>query len=341
MDDESIIKICTSSFAEEDIVIAKNLLFDSLPKRRRKIIRKKSGKSLRNIDDIVCLLRDTDPEDIPVFVARDLEKLPPVLFDHVDVTRLLKDIVKMQQDINAIKQGYVTMEHLKQFKSEIEIHKSCVQNSDDRNRNVNMKRGTGCLLDSFERHSGPMGLPPVPRADNEQHELYLRNTNYCDIGHEIFSCEGSHNSPHLDFCKQNDVAATTAMTHINESSERPPPPIVSVSDNPRHTAASRSEHCNAQKIKSAADVVKEGEWKQQIHGDDWIKVQRKRLRNRFMGKTGRATIQPGNNFKAAEIKIPIYIYNVSKDVTVCDINDYIKTKTQIDVSIEKMDMKKK
>ncbi|KPJ20361.1 hypothetical protein RR48_06100 [Papilio machaon] len=288
MDDESIIKICTSSFSEEDIVVAKNLLFDSLPKRRRKIIRKKSGKSLRDIDDIVCLLRDTDPEEIPVFVAKDLEKLPPVLFDHVDVTRLLKDIVKMQQDIKDIKQGYVTMDHLKQFQSELNIHKqSCALNNYD--RNVNIRRGAGCLLDSFERHSGPMGLPPVTRTDNEQHELYLQNTNYCNIDHDICSYEGSHNSPQLEFCKQNNVAATTAMTHTNESSERLPPPIVceSKSDNSRHTAASRGEQCNAQKIKSTAEVVKGGEWKQQKHSDDWIKVQRKRMRNRFMGKTGR------------------------------------------------------
>ncbi|CAH0402326.1 unnamed protein product [Chilo suppressalis] len=33
-----------------------------------------------------------DPDDVPTFVAKELHKLPPVTFDHVDVTRSLKDI---------------------------------------------------------------------------------------------------------------------------------------------------------------------------------------------------------------------------------------------------------
>lgn len=83
MDDESLVNICVSAFSESDIETAKNLLFDSVPTKKRKIVRKKDnrkkdGKSLKELDDIICLLRDTHSEDIPLFTARALEKLPPV-----------------------------------------------------------------------------------------------------------------------------------------------------------------------------------------------------------------------------------------------------------------------
>lgn len=61
--------------------------------------RKGSGKSNRNIEDIVAFLRDTDPEKIPIFVARDLNKLPPISFNPVDVTSLLKGILILKSEL--------------------------------------------------------------------------------------------------------------------------------------------------------------------------------------------------------------------------------------------------
>ncbi|XP_075990139.1 uncharacterized protein LOC142985779 [Anticarsia gemmatalis] len=39
------------------------------------------------------------PDDVPTFVAKELHKLPPVTFDHVDVTSLLKDIVSLKASL--------------------------------------------------------------------------------------------------------------------------------------------------------------------------------------------------------------------------------------------------
>lgn len=86
MDELSLIRICESAFSAEHIELAKSLLFESLQKSVT--IRKRQGKTQRNLDDIVTLLKETDPENIPIFVARDLEKLPPITFDHIDVTPL-------------------------------------------------------------------------------------------------------------------------------------------------------------------------------------------------------------------------------------------------------------
>lgn len=332
MDDESISKICTSAFSEGDILTAKNLLFDSLPKKRRKITRKKEGKSIRDIDDIICLLRVTDSEDIPVFVARDLEKLPPVLFDHIDVTRLLKDIVKLQEELKGIKKGYASIEGFKELKYEIEMLKETVS-VNNYPVNVNKRRGA-CIIDSFECNSGPKGLPPMinDKDKNDHQNICLRKSEDQNNKTTTFSNEGIYCSPHTNASKRHESEVTAVMTHPAATANR--------SDkSARHTANSVDNNIMMSKTKTVAEIFREGEWKNQKKDDEWIQVQRKRTRNRFMGHRGKAILEPGNKFKAAETKIPIYIYNVSKEVSVCDIHAYIKTKLSLDVDIEKNSMK--
>lgn len=107
------------------------------------------------------MFKTVDPEYIPIFVAHDLNKLPPITFDHVDVTRLLKDILKLQNEIQQIKNTYVTTEQLLQTKEDLmkindddvilgknvptEFSQAALINS---NRNINFRRGA-CLT-SFD-----------------------------------------------------------------------------------------------------------------------------------------------------------------------------------------------
>ncbi|KAJ2949547.1 hypothetical protein O0L34_g15466 [Tuta absoluta] len=56
---------------------------------------------------------------MPTFVAKNLNRLPPVSFDHVDVTRLLKDIVILKSELNILRQDTISKSELKQFQSKI------------------------------------------------------------------------------------------------------------------------------------------------------------------------------------------------------------------------------
>lgn len=103
-------------------------------------MRKQPGKERRDLDDIVGLFKATDPDIIPVFVARDLERLPPVTCDHLDVTKLLKDMTLHKTEIEVIKMSYATVNQLEEVENV--INPRC---------NVNTKRGA--YLDS-----GPMGM---------------------------------------------------------------------------------------------------------------------------------------------------------------------------------------
>lgn len=370
MDEESISRICVSAFSEDDIVAAKNLLFESIPTiKKQKKSRKRDGKTLRNIDDIIIALKETEPEEIPIFVARELQKLPPILFDHVDVTKILKDLLVVQQDISRIKEQFATSEQLDILKCEIDLlkHTSPINTNEC---NVNTRRGAG-RMDSFEGADDPLGscLGDV-RVGNQCLTLSSPETVYCKIGEKKLPAEGicdsisqnTKRSPAIQTSVDNKTMsksqpyakrdrshnhgvskggdaghkrATSAgmINHPTQLIARP------TTGNSRHTDNALSKHATMNLQKTMADVVKDGEWKREERSDGWITVQRRRYRNRFAGSRGKAVVEINTNFKAAEIKVPIYIYNVAKDVTVCDINKYVTSKSNLNVTVEKMKMR--
>lgn len=125
-DEVSLVAICTSAFSTEDLEKAKSLLFDSISEPKKQRRGKKKNES--DIQDIISLLKSTDVEKVPIFVAKDLQKLPPVTFDHVDVTRLLKDILTMQKDMTQIQNNCekylkesVSIKEFEDLRSEVEM----------------------------------------------------------------------------------------------------------------------------------------------------------------------------------------------------------------------------
>ncbi|KAF9816274.1 hypothetical protein SFRURICE_003825 [Spodoptera frugiperda] len=110
MDEVSILQICKSNFKEEDISSGKKLLFQCLGKLDEMPARRRDGTE-KSVQDIITLLKVTDPDDVPAFVAKDLHKLPPVTFDHVDVTRLLKDIISLKTSLAEVQSKLMSSEN--------------------------------------------------------------------------------------------------------------------------------------------------------------------------------------------------------------------------------------
>ncbi|KAF9804396.1 hypothetical protein SFRURICE_014316 [Spodoptera frugiperda] len=110
MDEVSILQICKSNFKEEDISSGKRLLFQCLGKLEEMPARRRDGTE-KSVQDIITLLKVTDPDDVPAFVAKDLHKLPPVTFDHVDVTRLLKDIISLKTSLAEVQSKLMSSEN--------------------------------------------------------------------------------------------------------------------------------------------------------------------------------------------------------------------------------------
>lgn len=92
MDEVSAIHICKTSFSENEILAAKTLLYESLKISDQMKSHRRDERGERSLQDIITVLKVTDPDAVPAFVARDLHRIPPLDFDHIDCTHLLKEI---------------------------------------------------------------------------------------------------------------------------------------------------------------------------------------------------------------------------------------------------------
>lgn len=103
LDEVSLLQLCESGFSEKAIEEAKDLLLSFCPSATCPTLRKGEGRKKRNLLDILKILRETDPKDIPRFAAINLSLLPPVTFDYIDVTSLLKNISTLRLEVDKLK----------------------------------------------------------------------------------------------------------------------------------------------------------------------------------------------------------------------------------------------
>lgn len=362
MTEEGIVRLCVSAFSPEEIETAKSLLFDSITTSKKKVTRKNCGKSERNVYDIITLFKETDPDCTPIFVARLLEKLPPLCFDQLDATRILKDLLLLQNDMKAVKENYVTMGQFQELQTRLQAASSCGVS------NVNTKRGA-CLLESFSRDSGPMGLQHCPERSsspensNKSQELADTRSNISNGRDESSPAlrdrpaqrqrqRSPMHRPSLSHSRNHRV--TVSQLQSNDISQGDRHSVIGGScllhSNAHNVVLSNSkpfsdstdkQKCQLEQNHSFADIIRmEGEWKSEEPSEEWKLVQKKRHRNRFMGLKSDGITEPDSKFKAAATKIPMFIYNVSKDTTVSDIGSYITRKIGIEVTIERVSMKR-
>ncbi|CAB3248971.1 unnamed protein product [Arctia plantaginis] len=112
-DEATIVKICPSTFMSAEIAKSNKFLLESLPSELRKSNRKGKGREDRMLSDIIGVFKGTYMEILPVFVARELEKLPPLTVDHLDVSKLLKNLALVQ-----IKGSYVKWSQIEDIKNQ-------------------------------------------------------------------------------------------------------------------------------------------------------------------------------------------------------------------------------
>lgn len=331
MDEISLVQLCASAFTASDITDAKNLLFDCLKSSKKKSQRKRDGKSRKDLEDIVQVFRELDPNEFPVFVVRDINKLPPVHFDHIDVSRLLRDLLVLQKEVTSIKQNYALSEELVALKNDVENIKtaSIVNNFEMTNVNA-MRRGRSKLtefVDINSYNSGPIGLlhisEPLQTTASPENENMPSSANTSRLFTKPSSAQKS--PPPATYHE-------ITLNNIEDTARLLPTPIASTEvSKPFSTSPPR---------KSFAQLARdEGEWRDKQPSEEWKIVQRKRYRNRLETSKGEAIVEAENKFKAADIKVPLFINNVDKCASAIDISNYISLKTNVEVSLEKIKSK--
>jgi len=103
---DTIVKLCTDTYSDDEIRKAKDTLFDlCADDSTSRFIRRQGPKmSVQNIEDMVKLLQEKG-QDIPVFVVQNLSKLPPITFDSIDVSVLLTNLKNLQTEVDLLKGG--------------------------------------------------------------------------------------------------------------------------------------------------------------------------------------------------------------------------------------------
>ncbi|KAL0811560.1 hypothetical protein ABMA28_009945 [Loxostege sticticalis] len=342
IDEQTLIRICVSSFTKEEIEKSKSLLFDSIPTDKIQIKRKNKGKEERNLADIVNVFKTTEPDLIPVYCARDLERLPPILFDHLDCTKLLKDLLRVQNELKEVQSSYVTQSELNVLRSDIlqQMRNDSVLPVPASVCKVNMKRG-GWVLDS-----GPIGLSHVHDSSiNETQNDILddgvmlepknKSNQYRDI-RRVNS--GDESAYHQRSLPSGAGCAANAACSEPLSDSRP----VSVtssqlfSDNIASGSSEIQQLANVRENLLSSGVVKDHDDKDQ----EWQKVVKRRKPNKYR-YTGTSGINCDNEgkFKAVERKIPIFITKVHKETADKDIEEYVYKNTQERITLEKISFK--
>lgn len=160
MDELSLVQICISWYNEEEIENAKTYLCEI--SGLRKIIRKGDKKSASNVSDILKIIKETD--DLPKFVASDLNRLPPVTFDHLDISSLLKTLATIKNEMQTFKDE--TKRVVNKLEGEItEIKEKTEKSStsaDNRNPLVSNLPSVSCSS------AGQLGFRNISLADSER-----------------------------------------------------------------------------------------------------------------------------------------------------------------------------
>lgn len=335
IDEETLVRICKTSFSSDEIKNSKSLLFDSIPTDKIKIKRKNKGKEERDLADIVNLFKSTEPDLIPVFVARDLERLPPVLYDHVDCTKLLKDLLRVQTELKDVKSTYVTQDQLRDLRSEFLQLKndSLPYHLSTTTQNVNKRRGAW-LLDS-----GPMGLsdmqnPSVNESlNNDNSETHYRDIMRVDLNNIVTQSAVDQRSEPGGSRSEKCEPPLKVLSPTKTGSVTSPAPSGADQrqDQLRNDGGGASPHSvnvNARKPLLNNDS-----------NEGWQRVsKRKKPIYRYLGTTGVSKDKEGK-FKAAERRIPIFITKVHKDTKEKDIVDYLYKETHEMIRLEKISFK--
>lgn len=196
MDELSLIKICSSWYTDEEIENAKSLLCEAA--NAKKTVRKGEKKNANNIIDIIKVIKETEQDKLPSFVAKDLSKIPPVTFDHLDVSSVLKTMAAMQTEIITMKSRFE--ESISKLNDEvIDLkHLNCRNKGVDHRRILSARSarhesalatrsedyvtGTPTRVENtFELRNTPAGLRNESEATQVSHTAPTMGPSYRDV----------------------------------------------------------------------------------------------------------------------------------------------------------------
>lgn len=128
IDEITLIRICVTNFSENEILVAKAKLREFV--ETPLVTRKGDGKASKNVQDIIKILKESATNIMPIFVAKDLHRIPPITFDDLDVSRILRELASMRSEMNSLKYtGETNKEEIIEVKGELTKVKNLITQS--------------------------------------------------------------------------------------------------------------------------------------------------------------------------------------------------------------------
>ncbi|KAJ8715354.1 hypothetical protein PYW07_009836 [Mythimna separata] len=311
MDEVSAVQICATNFSEEDIAAAKLMLFTVLNKRDQMVSRRRDG-TRKSIQDIITLFKETDPDDVPTFVAKELHKLPPVTFDHVDVTTLLKDIVFLKASLADVQMkldaSQKTVAELRQEFSEFRNTAAVTRSSADAS-NANTRRGVS--LDLLSPSSVSAVSSPVRTSIAEIAECPPRAPRSSVPAAAAPPGAAARPRPHCPAPLPEHVAPAN-LPHRDFASVTASAPAAPISKPLPNKAMNKAEN-----------------------EDGFVTVQRRKRRTQAnRNLCGKAPATPGASVRAAQPNTPVYISRLHYTTKVEDIVEYVRQKLKYTLRVQ-------
>lgn len=121
MDKLSLEQTCKSSYTEEEILKAKKIFAETV----KTDARTQDEQNKNHLQDILQAFEETNPNDIPTYVARDLAKVPTAVFDSDSVSRLLNDVASLKTVVELMNKKLETSERFaEELKQEVLLLRS-------------------------------------------------------------------------------------------------------------------------------------------------------------------------------------------------------------------------
>ena len=102
-----LVKLCSDFYSPEEIKVAKRILHDYFYKNEeekpRLRIRKGENMKVANLQDMLNLLLSLQLAEVPDFLARNLNNLPPLSLKDFDLSKLLTEMEMLKTEVCVIK----------------------------------------------------------------------------------------------------------------------------------------------------------------------------------------------------------------------------------------------
>ncbi|XP_072931485.1 uncharacterized protein [Epargyreus clarus] len=306
MDEVSIIQISKSNFTREEIGSAKILLFESLGMSDRMPSRRKDEKGEKGLQDIINLLKVIDPDDLPAFVAKNIHKLPPVTYDHVDVTRLLKDITALKTSLaEVVLKLEASQDTISDLRAEVATLRNTVAVSRSPEvTNINTRRGA-CHTSSASFESAK--LDTTPTAALACGDTCV--TRPAPPPAEVSPCVVM-STPQRDY-----AAAASRQLPGKRKTTRPE----------RESGKPRIERPRSEVSNHVADK------------DGFIKVERKRKKPPCRNQCGTAPTGADHVLRPAVPVTLVYVSRLHYNTKPSDVVEYLATNTNTRLVVEKLE----